>query len=42
VNKEKRCSAEALILVGSRMGAKMLLKKVKWVTLLGGEFELVI
>jgi hypothetical protein len=29
------------ILVGSRMGEKMLLKKVKRVTPLGGEFELV-
>ena len=40
-NAEKLCRAEEPLLVGSRMGEKMLLKKVKGVTPLGGEFELV-
>jgi AMP phosphorylase len=40
-NAEKMSRAEAPILVGSRMGEKMLLKKVKGVTPLGREFEIV-
>ncbi len=40
-NAEKLCRAEEPLLVGSRMGEKMLLKKVKGVTPLGGEFELI-
>jgi AMP phosphorylase len=40
-NAEKISRAEEPILVGSRMGEKMLLKKVKGVTPLGREFELV-
>jgi AMP phosphorylase len=40
-NAEKMCRVKEPILVGSRMGEKMLLKKVKGVTPLGGEFELV-
>ena len=40
-NAEKMCRAEEPLLVGSRMGEKMLLKKVKGITPLGGEFELV-
>jgi AMP phosphorylase len=40
-NAEKICKAEEPILVGSRMGEKMLLKKVKGVTPLGREFEIV-
>jgi AMP phosphorylase len=41
VNAMKICRAEEPILVGSKMGEKMLLKKVKGVTPLGREFELV-
>jgi AMP phosphorylase len=40
-NAEKLCRAEEPLLVGSKMGENMLLKKVKGVTPLGGEFELV-
>jgi AMP phosphorylase len=40
-NAEKMSRAEEPILVGSRMGEKMLLKKVKGVTPLGREFEIV-
>jgi AMP phosphorylase len=41
VNAEKMCKADEPILVGSRMGEKMLLKKIKGITPLGSEFELV-
>jgi AMP phosphorylase len=40
-NAERMSRAEEPILVGSRMGEKMLLKKVKGVTPLGREFEIV-
>jgi AMP phosphorylase len=41
VNAEKMCRAEEPILIGSRMGEKMLLKKIKGVTALGREFEII-
>jgi AMP phosphorylase len=41
VNAEKVCRTEEPVLVGSRMGERMLLKKIKGITPLGREFEII-